>query len=225
MSNRTLAMTDAIHAFLVDATLREAPIQAELRRETAALPMAGMQIAPEQGQFMAFLVELLGVRRYLEIGTFTGYSALAVALALPVEGRATCLDRSDEWTQVARRYWQRAGVADRIDLRLGAGRDTLDALLAAGDSDRFDMAFIDADKVNYDAYYERCLKLVRPGGLIALDNMLWGGDVANAAKNDEDTVAIRSLNRKIRNDRRVTCSLVPIGDGMMLCRRRAAATA
>jgi predicted O-methyltransferase YrrM len=221
MSSRTLAMTDKIYAFLTESTLREAPILAELRRETAALPMAGMQISPEQGQFAAFLIELTGARRYLEIGTFTGYSALVAALAMPADGRAVCLDRSAEWTEIAREFWRRAGVADRIDLRLGAARDTLDAMLAAGERDRYDVAFIDADKVNYDAYYERCLKLVRPGGLIALDNMLWGGDVADANKQDEDTVALRALNRKIRDDDRVACSLAPIGDGVMLCRRRA----
>lgn len=220
MSSRTLAMTDRIYAYMMDSTLREAPILAELRAETAALPMAGMQISPEHGQFAAFLIELTGARRYLEIGTFTGYSALAAALAMPADGRVLCLDRSEEWTAVARRYWKKAGVADRIELRLGAAVQTLDKMLAAGDRDRFDMAFIDADKANYDAYYERCLNLVRPGGLIALDNMLWGGDVADPAKADEDTTALRALNRKIRDDGRVACSLVPIGDGLMLCRRR-----
>lgn len=220
MSSRTLAMTDRIYAYMMDSTLREAPILAELRAETAALPVAGMQISPEHGQFAAFLIELTGARRYLEIGTFTGYSALAAALSMPADGRVLCLDRSEEWTAVARRYWQKAGVADRIELRLGAAVQTLDKMLAAGDRDRFDMAFIDADKANYDAYYERCLNLVRPGGLIALDNMLWGGDVADPAKADEDTTALRALNRKIRDDGRVACSLVPIGDGLMLCRRR-----
>jgi predicted O-methyltransferase YrrM len=221
MSSRTLAMTDAIHAFMLEAALREAPILAELRRETAGLPMADMQIAPEQGQFAAFLAELIGVRRYLEIGTFTGYSALAVTLAMPADGRAVCLDKSEEWTSVARKFWQRAGVADRIALKLGLARDTLEAMLAAGESGRYDLAFIDADKVNYDAYYECCLQLVRPGGVVALDNMLWSGAVADAAKQDEDTVALRALNRKIRDDGRVACSLVPVGDGLMLCRRRA----
>jgi len=220
MSSRTLAMTDKIHAYMMETTLREAPVLAALRAETAALPMAGMQISPEHGQFASLLIELIGARRYLEVGTFTGYSALVAALAMPPDGRVVCLDRSEEWTAVARKFWQKAGVADRIELRLGAAKDTLDAMLAAGEKDRFDIAFIDADKANYDAYYERCLKLVRPGGLVALDNMLWGGDVADPKKNDEDTVALRALNRKVRDDDRVACSLVPIGDGLMLCRRR-----
>lgn len=220
MSRRSLTITDRLHAFILDATVREAPVLAELRAETKPMPMSGMQISPEQGQFAAFLVETLGVKRYLEIGTFTGYSALAAALAMPPDGRLVCLDRSEEWTAVARRYWQIAGVADKIELRLGNGRDSLDALLAGGKTGSFDMAFIDADKVNYDAYYERCLQLVRPGGVILLDNMLWGGDVAEPAKTDEDTMALKALNRKIRDDRRVACSLVPIGDGVMMCRRR-----
>lgn len=219
MSSRTLAMTDAIHAFLLDATLREAPILAELRRETAGLPMAGMQISPEQGQFMALLVELLGVRRYLEIGTFTGYSALATVLAMPADGRATCLDISEEWTAVARRYWQRGGVADRIDLRLGAGQDSLDALLKEGARGRYDLAFIDADKVNYDAYYERCHALVRPGGLIALDNMLWGGAVARRSS-DPETQALQALNDKLLRDERVDTVLLTVGDGVTLARKR-----
>ncbi len=220
MSSRTLAMTDRIHAYLMEATLREPPILAELRRETAALPMAGMQIAPEQGQFAALLTELLGVRHYLEVGTFTGYSALAVVLAMPADGRAVCLDMSEEWTGIARRYWSKSGVAGRIDLRLGPALASLDAMLAAGEAGRYDLAFIDADKTNYDAYYERCLALVRPGGAIALDNMLWNGAVADPSKQDEDTAALRALNRKIRDDGRVACSLVPIGDGLMLCRKR-----
>jgi len=213
-------MTDRLHAYLAQELSREAPILAELRRETASMPMAGMQIGPEQGQFAALLIELLGVRRYIEIGTFTGYSALAAALAMPADGTVLCLDRSEEWTAVARRYWQKAGVADRIELRLGQALETLDALLAEGRREQFDMAFIDADKVNYDGYYERCLALVRPGGLIALDNMLWGGDVADPAVQDEDTRALRALNAKIRDDRRMACAMVPIGDGVMLCRRR-----
>jgi len=220
MSRRSLTITDRLHAFILDATVREAPVLAELRAETRPMPMSGMQISPEQGQFAAFLIEALGVKRYLEIGTFTGYSALAAALAMPAEGRLVCLDRSAEWTGVARRYWQKAGMADKIDLRLGDGQPSLDKLLAEGKADSFDMAFIDADKVNYDAYYERCLKLVRPGGIILLDNMLWGGDVADPAKTDEDTMALKALNRKIRDDGRVACSLVPIGDGVMMCRRR-----
>lgn len=220
MSRRSLTITDRLHAFILDETVREAPVLAELRQETEPMPMSGMQISPEQGQFAAFLAETLGVKRYLEIGSFTGYSALAAALAMPADGRLTCLDRSEEWTAVAKRYWQKAGVAEKIELRLGDGRASLDALLAEGKVGEYDMAFIDADKVNYDAYYERCLKLVRPGGVILLDNMLWSGDVADPAKTDEDTMALKALNRKIRDDQRVTCSLVPIGDGVMLCRKR-----
>lgn len=220
MSSRTLAITPRIHDYIMQSALRDPPLLAELRRETEPMELAGMQISPEQGQFLALLVEAMGVRRYLEIGTFTGYSSLSVALALPGEGRITALDRNKDWTDVARRYWQRAGVAGKIELRLGQARDTLDALLAGGETGAYDLAFIDADKVNYDVYYERCLKLVRPGGIIALDNMLWGGAVAAPDRNDEDTAAIRALNRKIRDDARVTCALVPIGDGLMLCRRR-----
>lgn len=220
MSSRTLTMTDRLHAYLVHEVGREAPVLAELRRETEPMAMGGMQISPEHGQFAAFLIETLGVRRYLEIGTFTGYSALVAALAMPADGRALCLDRSEEWTAIARRHWKKAGVADKIELRLGPGMDSLDALLAEGRAGSIDLAFIDADKVNYDGYYERCLKLVRPGGLILLDNMLWSGAVADPSATDVDTMALKALNRKIRDDQRVTCSMVPIGDGVMLCRRR-----
>lgn len=220
MSTRTLAMTPRIHEYLMQSVLRDTPLLAELRFETESLEFSGMQISPEQGQFLALLVEALGVRRYLEVGAFTGYSSLCVALALPADGRVVALDRSKDWTDIARRYWLRAGVAAKIDLRLGQARDTLDAMLDAGEANSYDLAFIDADKVGYDAYYERCLKLVRPGGTIALDNMLWGGAVAEPDRDDEDTVSIRELSRKIRDDARVACSLVPIGDGLMLCRRR-----
>ncbi len=220
MSSHTLAMTPRIHGYLMKSVLRDPKPLAELRRETEPMELAGMQISPEQGQFIALLVETLGVRRYLEIGTFTGYSSLCVALAMPADGRVVAVDRSKEWTDVARRYWRKAGVAEKIDLRLGEGRGTLDAMLKSGEANGYDLAFIDADKVNYDEYYERCLKLVRPGGMIALDNMLWGGAVADPARRDEDTVAIRKLNAKIRGDTRVACAMVPIGDGLMLCRRR-----
>ncbi len=220
MSSRTLAVTPRIHAYMMEAALRDSPVLADLRRETEKLESAGMQIAPEQGQFLALLVEILGAHRYLEIGTFTGYSSLSVALALPPDGRITALDKNRDWTGVAQRYWRRAGVDSKIELRLGPGKETLDAMLAGGAAGSYDLAFIDADKVNYDVYYERCLKLLRPGGVVAIDNVLWGGAVAEPDQDDEDTVAIRELNRKIRDDMRVTCSLVPIGDGLMLCRRR-----
>ncbi len=220
MASRTLGMSDRLHEYMMESALRDPPMLAALRRSTGPLALAAMQISPEQGQFMALLIELLGVKRYLEIGTFTGYSALCAALAMPADGRVTALDRNREWTDIARRHWRDAGVEHKIDLRLGDARSSLDAMLASDGTARFDLGFIDADKPNYDAYYERCLALVRPGGLIALDNMLWGGAVADPATQDEDTVAIRDLNRKIRDDARVTASLVPIGDGLMLCRRR-----
>ena len=220
MANRSLGITDALHAYLVDSTLREPAVLRELREETARLPNANMQIAPEQGQFMAFLAELIGARRTLEIGTFTGYSALCVALALPPEGRLTACDINPDYAAVADRYWTRAGVREKIDLRLAPALETLDALLTSGQADSYDLAFIDADKQNYDAYYERALSLVRPGGLIAIDNVLWGGQVADPTDHDPETVEIRKLNAKIRNDQRVSMSLVPIGDGLMLVRRR-----
>lgn len=220
MSARTLELTDATYAYLLDNSLREPPVLARLRDETANMRWAGMQIAPEQGQFMRLLVELIGARRTLEVGTFTGYSALAVALSLPADGRVVACDISEDYTAVARRYWAEAGVADKIDLRLGPAVETLDALLAEGRSDGFDFMFIDADKEAYDAYYERGLKLVRPGGLIAIDNVLWDGAVADPARQDEDTRAIRALNEKIHGDQRVSVSLVPIGDGLTLARKR-----
>ncbi len=203
--------------------MREPDVLRELREETARLPRAGMQISPEQGQFMRLLVELLGARRCLEIGVFTGYSALCVALAMPPDGRLIACDVSEEWTAIARRYWARAGVSDRIDLQLRPALDTLDELIAAGRAGQFDFAFIDADKGNYAAYYERALTLLRPGGLVAIDNALWSGRVADPGENDADTAAIRALVGKMRDDARVTCSLVPIGDGLMLGRKRGAA--
>ena len=221
MSNRTISMTDLLYEYVLDNSLREPDLLRALREETAEMPYAGMQIAPDQGQFMALLVELIGARRALEVGTFTGYSALCVTLAMPPDGRLVACDVSETYTTVARRYWEKAGVADRIDLRLAPALDTLDSLIREGDSGSFDFAFIDADKKNYDGYYERALKLVRPGGLIAIDNVLWHGAVADRAADDEDTEAIRALNAKLRGDSRVTLSLVPIGDGLTLARRRA----
>ncbi len=220
MSNRTIAMTDPLYDYYLTVALREPPLLRELREETARMPQARMQIAPEQGQFMALLTELIGARRALEIGTFTGYSALCVALAMPADGRLVACDISEEYTAVARRYWARAGVADRIELRLGPAKATLDALLAAGAGGGFDFAFIDADKENYDAYYERALALLRRGGLLAVDNVLWNGAVADPAKTDADTTAIRALNARIRDDARVSMTMVPIGDGLTLARKR-----
>ena len=218
--SRMITMTPALHAYLTDVSVREAEVLRQLREETAGMPRAGMQIQPDQGALMALLVRLIGARRCLEIGTFTGYSSLAVALALPADGRVVCCDVSKEFTDVARRYWAMAGVADRIALHLAPARETLDRLIAAGESGRFDFAFIDADKENYDHYYEAALRLVRPGGLVAIDNVLWGGSVADPAKNDPDTAALKALNRKLRDDQRVDLCMLPLGDGLTLARIR-----
>ncbi|MGE0582514.1 MAG: O-methyltransferase [Steroidobacteraceae bacterium] len=220
MTNSTITLTDKLQRYLIEHNLREPPVLARLRQVTAALPQAGMQIAPEQGQFMQLLVRLLGARRCLEVGTFTGYSALVVALALPGDGELVACDVSAEWTRVARQYWREAGVDARIDLRLAPALETLDALLASGSGSTFDFAFIDADKGNYVAYYERVVELLRPGGLLAVDNALWDGRVADPDENDADTNAIRALNDRVHRDERVDASLVPIGDGLLLARKR-----
>jgi predicted O-methyltransferase YrrM len=220
MTNRTLCVTAEIHDYLLRATLREPEILYRLRQETAGDELARMQIAPEQGQFMTLLLHLLGAKRCLEIGVYTGYSSLVTALALPKDGRLVACDLSEKWTTVARRYWQEAGVAGKIDLRLGPAAGTLDLLLAAGQGESFDFAFIDADKRNYDHYYEQCLRLVRSGGLIGIDNVLWGGAVADPAKDDEETRAIRALNLKLRDDPRIDFSLLPIADGLGLARKK-----
>jgi predicted O-methyltransferase YrrM len=220
MANRTTALTDRLYDYLIEVSVREPPLLRELREETAALPMAMMQIGPEQGQFMRLLIELIGARRAVEVGTFTGYSALCVAEAMGPQGRLVACDVSEEYTAIARRYWARAGVADRIDLRLGPAVATLDKMLAQGSAGTIDFVFIDANKPDYDAYYERALKLLRPAGLIAVDNVLWGGSVVDPAVDDEDTSAIRALNRKLATDERVSLSLVPIGDGLTLARKR-----
>ncbi len=199
---------------------RETPLQRRLREETSALPMGTMQISADQGALFALLVRTLGARRAIEIGTFTGYSALAVASALPADGKLVCCDISDEWTRIGQRYWDEAGVSQRIDLRLGPALDTLGTLLRDGGANAYDFAFIDADKSNYDAYYEACLELVRTGGLIALDNMLWGGKVVEPDVHDDDTDALRALNTKIRDDKRVDACLLTVGDGVMLARKR-----
>ena len=216
---RTL-LPEAVERYVsFDATL-ETKVQKRLRAETSRLPEAGMQIGPEQGALFALLVRTIGAQRALEIGTFTGYSALAVAMALPADGTLVCCDKSEEWTGIARRYWKEAGVADRIELRLGPARATLEALAAERGPGWFDFAFIDADKSAHDAYYEACLGLLRPGGLVALDNVLWGSDVANPAVNDPETVALRTLNAKIRDDARVDSCLLTVGDGVLLARKR-----
>ena len=222
MSSRTTALTEALHAYLLRLGTRESATAQALRAETLkATRMHPMQISPEQGAFMALLVRLIGARRTLEVGTFTGYSALVVAEALPPEGKVIACDVSAEWTAVGRPFWERAGVADKIDLRLAPAVETLDALLAEGGAGSFDFAFVDADKANYDAYYERCLALLRPGGVLGIDNVLWGGRVADDAANDEDTRAIRALNTKVQGDTRVDITMLPIGDGLTLAIRRA----
>ncbi|HEB55652.1 MAG TPA: methyltransferase domain-containing protein [Gammaproteobacteria bacterium] len=219
MANQTLNLTPELLAYLREHGLRESPVLAELRAATALLPEAVMQISPEQGQFMAFLLRLMGAKQVLEIGTFTGYSTLWLASALPEGGQVVTCDRNREWTDMARQYWERAGLAHRITLRLGDARETLQTLQEAGESDTYDFAFIDADKANYDAYYEACLTLVRPGSLIAIDNTLWGGAVIDPNATDPDTEAIRRLNRKLRDDQRVEVVMVPVGDGVTLVRR------
>lgn len=220
MARRTLTLDDTLYDYLLAHTLREHPAQVALREATAAHRFAGMQISPEQGQLMALLVRLLGATRTLEIGVFTGYSALTVALALPPGGRVLACDISDEYTRIGRPFWTQAGVADRIDLRLAPALTTLDAALAAGEAGTYDFAFIDADKTGYDAYYERCLRLVRAGGLIAIDNVLWGGAVARPADGDADTAALQALNAKLHRDDRVDLVMLPLGDGLTLARKR-----
>jgi len=219
MSSRTLALDDRLYQYLLDASLREHDELAALREATRTHPRGTMQISPEQGQFMALLVKLIGARRTIEVGVFTGYSALAVALALPDDGRLLACDISDEFTSIGRPHWSRAGVAHKIELVLAPALQTLDARLAAGEAAAYDFAFVDADKGGYDGYFERCLKLVRPGGLIAVDNTLWSGRVAAPAQ-DEDTAALQRFNRKLHGDERVDLSLLPIGDGLTLARRR-----
>jgi predicted O-methyltransferase YrrM len=216
MANRTLDLTDDLVAYVHRVGVREHPVLAALRERTAPLPEHNMQIGPDQGAFMAMLVRIAGARRILEIGTFTGYSSTAMALALPPDGRITCLDVSREWTDIAREAWSDAGVADRVELLLGPAVETLATL----EDDSFDMAFIDADKPSYDAYYEGCLRVVRPGGLIMLDNVLWSGRVAGSDDSDENTPILRALNDKIASDERVGHVLLPIGDGLTLARIR-----
>ncbi len=222
MNKSKLGISDALYDYLLDVSLREADVLRRLREETERMPDARMQITPDQGQFMALLVELIGARQTLEVGVFTGYSSLAVALALPADGRIVACDVSEEWTAIARRYWAEAGVADKIDLRLAPALDTLDALIAAGAAGTFDFAFIDADKDEYADYYERTLELLRPGGLVCVDNVLWSGKVVYPAVSDDDygTLAIRAFNEKLADDARISLSLLSIADGLTLARKR-----
>jgi caffeoyl-CoA O-methyltransferase len=213
-------MTAELHRYVVENSLREPEVLARLRAETARLAHAGMQIGPEQGQLMALLAKLIGAKKCIEVGVFTGYSSLVVALALPADGSIIACDISEEWTSIGRRYWAEAGVEHKIDLRVGRATHTLDKLIGAGEAGTYDYAFIDADKPSYDAYYERILQLVRPGGLILIDNVLWSGAVADTQITDADTGALRQLNAKLHGDERVDMSLLGIGDGLMLVRKR-----
>ena len=220
MANRTHGLTETLYEYVLDVSLREPDVMRRLREETAALPRSAMQSAPEQGQFMALLVRMIGARKTLEVGVFTGYSALAVALALPPDGQMIACDVSEEYTAIAQRYWHEAGVADKIDLRLAPAVETLDALLNDGQAGTFDFAFIDADKVSYDAYYERTLRLLRVGGLVAIDNVLWEGEVVDPTITNPTVEAIRALNRKLHHDDRIHLSLLPIADGLTLALKR-----
>ena len=222
MAYHRSVLPPAIDAYVRSVGARETPIQARLRAATASLPQAMMQIGADEAALLALLVKILGARRALEVGTFTGYSALAIAAALPPGGRLVCCDVSREWTDVGRPFWREAGLDDRIDLRIAPAQDTLAALAADGGAGTFDFAFIDADKSGYDAYYEHALVLLRDGGLVAIDNTLWSGHVADASHVDEDTVALRKLNDKIRADQRVDMCLMSVGDGVTLARKRAA---
>lgn len=220
MANRTLNLDERLYGYLREVSVQEPPVLARLREETSRLPMAMMQIGPEQGQFMGLLVKLIGARRCIEIGTFTGYSALACALALPVDGRLIALDVSEEWTSIAKRFWAEAGVAAKIELRLGPALESLRSLVDAEGKGCFDFIFIDADKSNYGHYVEFAATLLRSGGLLAIDNVLWGGRVADPSVADADTAAIRAVNQALFRDPRFDASLVPIGDGLSLARRR-----
>jgi caffeoyl-CoA O-methyltransferase len=220
MTNKSIGLSDELAAYVVKVGAREPHVLVQLREETATLPQHRMQIAPEEGAFLAFLVELIGARRCIEIGTFTGYSSIAIAGALPEDGNLVCCDVSKEWTSVALKYWDLAGVADKIDLRLAPALETLDQLLADGGEATFDFAFVDADKAGYDGYYERLLLLVRPGGVIAFDNTLWAGAVLDQNAEDEDTRALQALNAKLAGDERISLCLLPVADGVTLARRR-----
>lgn len=220
MARETMGLPEELRDYVREVGIREPEVLARLREETATLAEGGMQVAPEEGAFLGLLVELLGARRCVEVGTFTGYSSTSVALALPPGGQLVCCDVSEEWTSTARRYWAEARVDDKIELRIGPALDSLDALLADGAEGTFDLAFVDADKSRYDAYYDRLLRLVRPGGLIVFDNMLWHGLVVDESATDDDTTTLRALARRLKADERVSVVLLPIADGVSLVRRR-----
>tara|TARA_Y100001936_G_scaffold78899_2_gene77321 strand:- start:2996 stop:3658 length:663 start_codon:yes stop_codon:yes gene_type:complete len=220
MSNQTISITDSIYKYLCENSLREDEVLSSLRAYTYRMQQRNMQISPEQGQFMQLLIKLMGAKNTIEIGVFTGYSSLCVALALPLDGKIIACDISTKYTDIAEKYWKDANVRDKIDLRIGPALDTLQKLIDKGFSNTFDFSFIDADKINYDNYYELSLKLLRPGGLIAIDNVLWSGDVVDERINDIDTESIRSLNKKIYIDKRVDISILPIGDGLTLALKK-----
>lgn len=220
MSTKTLSMTPPLYAYFQAVSLRETDVMKQLREETLKTGWERMQISPEQGQFLAFLIEMMGASRVLEIGTFTGYSALCMAAALPEDGSLLCCDVNEEWTSIGKRFWALAGVADKIELKLAFALETIQTLLSEGQEGSFDFVFIDADKENYNAYYEHSLQLLRKGGVVAIDNVFWSGDVADPAKQDKETQAIREVTQAIHLDQRVSLSLVPIGDGLLLARKR-----
>ena len=220
MSNKTFTMSDTLAAYMQSVSLREPDVLTRLREETSRLPMSLMQIAPEQGQFMQLLVKALDIRRAIEVGVFTGYSTLCVALAMPDDGRIIACDINKKWTDIAQRYWKEAGVDNKIELRLAPALQTLDTLIGEQLQNKFDFAFIDADKAGYKDYYERVLALIRPGGLIAIDNTLWNGSVTDESDQTESTQAIRDINRHLHTDERVDISLLPIGDGLTLALKR-----
>lgn len=222
MSARTLNLDERLYRYLLDHSVRDSDVLRELREITEQQTYSAMQVSPEQGQFMALLVELLSAQRIIEVGTYTGYSSLCMALAMPAHGELICCDVSKEWTDIAQRFWQKAGVAERIQLNLGPALQTLDRLLEQERAGEFDMAFIDADKTNYLNYFERCLTLLRPGGLLMFDNTLWGGSVADPDNQETDTQAIRELNDALHADARVSISMLPVGDGLTLALKRSA---
>lgn len=220
MAEKFIGLSDSIYEYILSHSLQEAKVLTQLREETAAHPQARMQIAPDQGQFMALLVRLMGAKKALEVGVFTGYSSLSVALALPPDGKLIACDVSEDYTTIARRYWQLAGVTEKIDLHIAPAVETLDWLLAENQAETFDFAFIDADKGNYENYYDRAFQLVRPGGLIAIDNVLWSGRVADSNDQDKITNTLRAFNQKLANDDRVMVSLIPIADGLTLALKK-----